>query len=212
MNAVRPEVPLEDDACRRDYRRALLSLPSAIMLPNGEFPCSLEDLSLGGARIRAEREMISGDALWLKLDKLRVFGIVRWVKEDEYGVEFEEKLPKTLVMQMQGHAVDPEEYEAVQAMLMARNWVIGDGPAARTRSMRLRDVIGPQKQFSIPEPEPAAVEDGDATGDGDEAVLIRGLRRQSHEEEGGRRWRSILLLALAAIVGATIGIGSLFFG
>jgi hypothetical protein len=203
MNAAVAETPQDDAANRRGNGRAPMSFPSAILLSEGKFPCKLEDLSLGGARITTDRKLEQGRTLWLKLDKLEVFGVVSWARNGEYGIEFEERLPKVVVMQMQGYSVDLDEYEAAQGRLAAKDWVVGDPQPTKTRLMRLLDVVSPKSREAFATciqcdlGEPCAAHCG---------------HKQYREYRRTQGLKTAFFLGLAAVLGAIIGIGSELIG
>lgn len=169
------------------------------MLPDGNFPCELEDLSLGGACIRTGHRLERGRTVWIKLDNYEAFGTVIWAKDGRYGIEFEDRLPKVVVMQMQGHAVDPEEYEAAQSRRAARSWVVGEARAPKSRLIRLLDVLGPVSRDNFA----SCVQ-----CDNGEPCLTHCGHKQYRQHRNGQRWRAGLFLGFAAAIGALIGIGS----
>lgn len=205
MNAAIAETPQDDaDAAnRRGNGRAPMSFPTAILLSEGKFPCKLEDLSLGGARISTARKLERGRTLWLKLDKLEVFGVVSWAGEGQYGIEFEERLPKVVVMQMQGFSVDLDEYEAAQGRLAARDWVVGEARPTKSRLMRLLDVVSPKGRDSFAYC---------ARCDLGEPCEAHCGHKQYREYRRAQGLKTILFLGLAAVLGAIVGIGSELIG
>ena len=180
-----------------------MSFPSSILLSEGKYPCKLEDLSLGGARVSTDYKLERGRSLWLKLDKLEVFGTVTWAKDGEYGIEFEERLPKVVVMQMQGFSVDMEEYEAAQGRLAARDWVVGSSTPTKSRLMRLLDVVSPKSRDAFA---------SCAQCDRGEPCSAHCGHKQYREYRRIQGFRTAFYLGLAAVAGAIIGIGSELLG
>ncbi len=202
MAAVQTETAQEDVACRRRYGRALLSISSSIILPDESFPCRLEDLSLDGARVSIDQQLAPGDTLWLKLDRLKAFGTVRWVAGGECGIEFKEHLPKAMILKIQGHSVKAEDYEAMEAKLAAGKWLVGDG-VSKSVSTRQPDGDEPQKRDKS-----ASRQSPDRNVTGPKS----GLLWRFDESYGSKRMRAAKYLAYAAIYGALFGVASAVFG
>jgi len=203
MSEVATEISPEDLACRRGNGRASLSFPTAIMLSNGQFPCTLEDISLGGARISTNHKLEPGRSMWLKLDEYEAFGTVAWASDGEYGIEFEDRLPKVVVMQMQGFSVNLDEYEAAQCRGAAKDWVVGEGRVTKSPLMRLLDVVSPKsrEEFS-----------SCAQCDSGFPCATHCGHKRFRSYKRAHRMRITLYLGLAAIIGALLGIGSELIG
>jgi hypothetical protein len=190
----------DEESCRREVARAILAFPGKLLLSEGTFDCVLDDLSLGGARFSCNRKIDSGREVWLKFDRFEVFGTVTWVHGRQYGVEFEQRLAKSVIIEMRSYAADYEAYEKHQGTEEAKAYVIGEGRVVRSPLMRLLDVVGPinRKEFS---------------------ACLQCARGESCSTHCGhkkfRRARikqAVLYLALGAVIGAATGIGSVFFG
>lgn len=189
-----------DESCRREAGRAILSFPGKLALSDGNFDCVLEDLSLGGACISCDREIEAGREVWLKFDRFKVFGTIAWCHDRQYGIEFEERIPKSIVLEMQGYAVNFDDYEKHQGMVAAKAHVIGEGQIVRSPLMRLLDVVGPinREKFSgCPQCER-----------GDPCSTHCGQKRFKRAQFT----RVAFYLTLAALIGAITGIGSLLLG
>lgn len=188
-----------DDSNRRNAGRALLAFPSKLALSEGNFNCVLEDISLGGARISCDRNIEFGRELWLKFDRFKVFGIIAWSYGREYGIEFEERIPKAIILEMQGYAVDLEAYEKDQGMVAAKAYVLGEGRVVRSPLMRLLDVVGPisREKFS----------ECPQCDQGDVCSTHCGQKKFKRSQ----LLRVLFYLGLAVLAGAVIGIGSLMF-
>ena len=190
----------DEESCRRGVGRAILAFPGKLMLSEGKFDCVLEDLSLGGARISCDRKIDSGREIWLKFDRFEVFGTITWVHGRQYGVEFEERVPKSIIIEMQSYAADYEAYEKRQGTDEAKAYVIGEGRVVRSPLMRLLDVVGPisRKEFS----------DCPQCDRSDPCSTHCGHKKFKR----ARIKQAVFYLALSALIGALTGIGSLFFG
>ncbi|MGD9811184.1 MAG: PilZ domain-containing protein [Sphingobium sp.] len=204
MEPEAAEIRNEAVSCPRRDGRASLSFPCRIMLSDGNFSCELKDLSLGGARIATSRRLQPGRSLWLKLDDYEAFATVMWVGEGECGIEFEDRLPKVVVMRVQGYSVDLDEYEAAQSQRAARNWVVGEeGRPPKSPLIRLLDVLGPKRRDAF-----AFCADCDSG----EPCQTHCGHKQFRRYRASYRVRAILYLALAAVAGVLIGIGSELIG
>ncbi len=177
-----------------------MSFPGKLALSDGNFDCVLEDLSLGGARVSSDRAIEQGREVWLKFDRFEVFGTITWANGGQYGIEFEERLPKSVILEMQGYAVDFDDYEEYHSKIAAKAHVIGDAPPLRSPLMRMLEVVGPidRKNF--------------------EACLEceSGIPCATHcghkKYRRAQLTRVVFYLALAALIGAAIGIGSVLLG
>lgn len=150
-----------------------------------------------------DRKLERGRTLWLKLDKLEVFGVVSWARGGEYGIEFEERLPKVVVMQMQGFSVDLDEYEAAQGRLAARDWVVGDARPTKTRLMRLLDVVSPKSRDAFA---------SCARCDAGEPCAAHCGHKQYRQYRRAQGVKTAYYFGLAALFGAIVGIGSELIG
>ncbi|OCC24766.1 hypothetical protein MB02_04650 [Croceicoccus estronivorus] len=121
------EIPssTEKMACRRWNGRARLALPAKLMLPNEEMHCMLEDLSLGGARIRIEKLPRLGASVWLRFSDYEIFGSVAWARGHLCGLTFEERIPKDIILHMRALSDHFSEYEDSQARFAAEHWASG---------------------------------------------------------------------------------------
>jgi PilZ domain len=179
--------PLELDkatSCLRGYGRADVTLQTHLETPHGRVRCRVVDLSIGGARVETDQIIEVGESLWLSLHKARVFGTVQWVRGTEIGVQFEQKLPKALVLSLKGESVDPKALEAVEAMLVAQDWVVGTR-FHRPKGQRIVEVLGARSNGAVGLDPPI--------------VSTRGT---------GIDQRALLFIFGAAVIGALIGIAS----
>lgn len=182
--------------CLRTYGRADVLLRGHIETPHGRKPCWVRDLSLGGARIETEQILASDQSIWLSLQKLKIFGAVKWVRGNLAGIQFDEKLPKTVVLNLRGEVVDAEALCELEAMLAAKNWVIGS-PADRPRSVRMMDVIGARER----RPDQQL-----ASG----AHAPESLRPERDPNGRSSSRRAAATIALSAAIGLLLGLGSIF--
>jgi hypothetical protein len=130
-----------ETACQRNLGRAEVAVDAVLQDPRGRFACTISDLSLSGARIETTRSIEPGQDLWLTIEKLRVFCTVQWQRSGAIGVCFEQKLPKVFVLGLLGETVDRDALKEAEAMLAARDWVMG-GQAPRPRNLSLADLLG----------------------------------------------------------------------
>ncbi|MGY6552877.1 MAG: PilZ domain-containing protein [Erythrobacter sp.] len=168
--------------CLRTYGRMDVALRGYLESPFGRTLCSIRDLSLGGARIETEQTLVTGQSIWLCLMKLKIFGTVKWVQGNLVGIQFEEKLPKSVVLNLRGEVVDSEALAETEAMLAAQNWVIGT-PINRPKSIRMADVLGEQAPESS-------------------------LSKKAPIDRGSNR-RAAAVIAFSAAIGLLIGLGSM---
>lgn len=201
MNAAATTGSNRSVFCQRSFGRAELALRTAVATTSGTVRCLVVDLSLGGAKIQPEYPIEADSDVWLTLGNLKVFGTVRWANGDVVGIQFDEKLPKAFILHLQGDSVDPDELEAAEALLAARDWVVGKSSDC-TKSERLAKVLG-------------RASDASATG----AIGSPSAEAQLRTRLGPSRQRSTkrlvgrapVLVALSALLGGLIGMASLLF-
>lgn len=181
--------------CLRAYGRADVVMRAYLETPNGRKPCWVRDLSLGGACIETEQILASDQSIWLSLQNLKIFGAVKWVRGNLAGIQFEEKLPKTVVLNLRGEVVDPEALSEAEAMLAAKNWVIGT-PTDRPKGVRIADVLGARDRSSD---QPLA------SG----AHAPEGLRPERAPNGRSSNRRAAAIIALSAAIGLLLGLGSI---
>lgn len=176
-----------------------MAFPAKLALSEGNFDCVLEDLSLNGARISCNRSIESGREVWLNFDRFKVFGTITWSRGREYGIKFEERIPKSIILEMQGYAGDFEAYNENQGMVAAKSYVLGEGQVVRSPLMRLLDVVGPisREEFS----------DCPQCDRGDVCSTHCGHKKFKRAQ----LVRVVVYLGLAAVIGAAAGIGSFLF-
>lgn len=141
MNTSAPAFDPANATCQRTLGRAALTLRSRLVTSSGNVICTVIDLSLGGARIEIERHLEIGETVWLTLGRVKVFGEIRWFNGRTAGIHFEKKLPKAVVLNLRGEAVNQQELAEIEAKMAARDWAEGT-PPTRTKRDRLDEIIG----------------------------------------------------------------------
>jgi hypothetical protein len=126
---------------------------------------------------------------------MKIFGNVKWVRDNLVGIQFEEKLPKSVVLDLRGEVVDPETLAEMEAMLAARNWVIGT-PMDRSKTERMADVLGRRKRRS------------DQSRDEDRQAQ-EGLALAKALVDPSSKQRAAILISLSASLGLLVGLGSI---
>lgn len=203
MGSEPTTIAVDATSCRRRVGRAAISLPCAAILVDGKVPCMIEEISLDGARIRISHPLDPGRTLWLKLDAYEVFATTIWGKKHSYGIEFDDPLPKVVLLQIQGHAVNLKHYEMALSERAAKNWVMG-GAARPSRSplIRMLDVLGPKTRHDFAPCIPCE------TG---EPCPVHCGHKQFRRYRKAYRTRAARYFTLAAIVGIIVGVASSYF-
>ena len=83
----------ETDADKQDmqlHTRYSLFVPALLGLPNGDAPCTLHNISAGGAKIRGETPPQPGTTLTLRIDAYSFAGEVVWSQGQYAGIGFHE--------------------------------------------------------------------------------------------------------------------------
>jgi hypothetical protein len=165
--------------------------------PFGRTSCCILDLSLGGARIETDQNLAVDCSVWLSVRKLQIFGTVKWVRGNSAGIQFEEKLPKSVVLNLRGEVVDPQALAEMEAKLAAHNWVVG-APSDRPKSVRIADVLGRRAK-------------------GPDQPLAGGAQARQDFRPGRApvdrtsKRRVAAVIALSAGIGLLTGLGSILF-
>jgi hypothetical protein len=195
MVTAKPSRLIKDAPCLRTYGRGDVALRGYLESPLARTPCWVRDLSLSGARIETEQNLAPDQSIWLSVRKLKIFGTVKWVRGNLAGIQFEEKLPKSIVLNLCGEVVDPEALAAMEAMLAAQNWVIGT-PTDRPRNVRIADVLGARGKRS----------DQPLAG---VAQAPEGFQPEKAPIERSSKRRAATVIALSAAIGLLLGLGSI---
>lgn len=111
---------------RRISARVRLFVPAQVMLLQGQEKCRLDDLSQSGARITLSGRMPRiGAGVVLQIKGLDAFGTVIWVKEQRFGLQFDETVPLPEVVTIRHYADNYAEQETQASQRNARNFVQG---------------------------------------------------------------------------------------
>lgn len=187
---------LSDPAnCQRSLGRATLAIPSSLATPTDVLACTVLDVSLGGARVETTRPIEVGESIWLKLGMLKAFGEIKWSRGNTAGIQFDEKLPKPLILSLRGDFVDPQDLAAVEALMAARDWVIGT-PGERSKAARTSEVLGSGEWKA---PESGASRQSLARSD------VRTASSRSRDTTHIDK-RSVRVILCSAVAGALIGV------
>ncbi len=198
MSVAQAQDPEFQASCQRSFGRAEVSIAATLEITRGRFRCTLFDLSIEGAGIETDQKIEPGQSVWLKLHKLKIFCTVQWHRPGSIGVQFEQKLPKAFVLKMLGQDVDAEAYEDAEAMLAARDWVMGS-KTVQPRTLTASDILEARNQKS----------DASSYVQGGLQWLI--LNRNGDEEARRvMKKRVFTLFTSSAVLGSLLGLGSAF--
>lgn len=189
-------LPVDDVACRRGLGRASLALRSILTTSSFRTTCVVSDLSLGGARVQTDEPLHPGESVLLKLGQYEAFGDVRWTRGKTSGIQFDKKLPKSVMMNVQGRGADALRLASAEAKIAARDWVVGE-PVERSPRERVNEVIG----YGPPRSAPATVTSVPYLNERSVVTLVR--RRP------GPGLRPLPLILCAVLIGALFGIASI---
>jgi len=111
---------------RRETSRVRLGIPAKIILLSGTFPCRVDNMSQTGARIAigAPPPQRGVDAVLL-LDRLELFGAVRWSHSQRFGIEFDQLQPLARVLALRDLADHYAAHEKAQERRMASEFIQG---------------------------------------------------------------------------------------
>ena len=77
---------------RRSAARGLAPLPAVFMTIARSAKAAVIDISCTGARLRGRDLPARGEEMELKVEEVRVFGVIAWAENDECGVAFDAPL------------------------------------------------------------------------------------------------------------------------
>lgn len=116
---------LDGPGGRRSGQRSRVHLPASLQALNTSRSVTLLDVSQDGARMTVPEPMYRGQQVWLKVGQAQVFGTVRWMRENDCGIVFDDPLNsrELALMQSKGkvmlHGLSLEERKALA------NWKAG---------------------------------------------------------------------------------------
>lgn len=112
---------------RRSASRALAPLPAIFMTIARTDTAAVIDISCTGVRLRGRDLPPRGEEMELKVEEVRVFGIVAWAEDDECGVAFEAPLMPFEVDRLRRKAGVPRLATlSVEDRLALETWLVGD--------------------------------------------------------------------------------------
>jgi hypothetical protein len=77
---------------RRAASREKMPIPAVVSTVEESRAVTLVDLSATGARLSGRGLPPKGEAMWVKVDNVRRFGVVAWSTPNECGVEFDAQI------------------------------------------------------------------------------------------------------------------------
>lgn len=112
---------------RRSASRALAPLPAIFMTIARTDTAAVIDISCTGVRLRGRDLPPRGEEMDLKVEEVRVFGIVAWAEDDECGVAFEAPLMPFEVDRLRRKAGVPRLAAlSIEDRLALETWLVGD--------------------------------------------------------------------------------------
>lgn len=112
---------------RRSASRALAPLPAVFMTIARTDTAAVIDISCTGVRLRGRDLPPRGEEMDLKVEEVRVFGIVAWAEDDECGVAFEAPLMPFEVDRLRRKAGVPRLAAlSIEDRLALETWLVGD--------------------------------------------------------------------------------------
>ena len=112
---------------RRRASGALAPLPAIFMTIARTDTAAVIDISCTGVRLRGRDLPPRGEEMELKVEEVRVFGIVAWAEDDECGVAFEAPLMPFEVDRLRRKAGVPRLAAlSVEDRLALETWLVGD--------------------------------------------------------------------------------------
>lgn len=121
-----PPQPHVYPAGRRQAARVRLGIPATVILLGGTYACRLDDLSQTGARVAMTAPLPApgADAV-LTVNRMEMFGTVRWARSQRFGIQFDERLPLERVVAIRHFSDDYAAWAEEQQRRAAREYVQG---------------------------------------------------------------------------------------
>lgn len=109
---------------KRSSGRVRLGIGARLETVAGTYPCTVRDVSSGGAHICGPR-LRSGQSVILTIEGREIFGDVVWVREASAGVLFQPPVEHEFVVALRHNAPVILTRAAQENEDFARNWVAG---------------------------------------------------------------------------------------
>ena len=111
---------------RRSAARGLAPLPAVFMTIARSAKAAVIDISCTGARLRGRDLPARGEEMELKVEEVRVFGVIAWAENDECGVAFDAPLMPFEVDRLRRKAGVPRLAAlSVEDRLVLESWLVG---------------------------------------------------------------------------------------
>ena len=110
---------------RRGASRLRLALPARLVTTCASVPCTLQDLSRTGARVRLAKPLCVGEACFLQFFDNKVFVVVVRQQSETNGLEFDCPISEEDVIQVRAYAENIDAVERRSVRSDARKWVSG---------------------------------------------------------------------------------------
>ena len=111
---------------RRGAARRLAPLPAVFMTIGRSAKAGVIDISCTGIRLRGRDLPPRGEEMELKVEEVRVFGIVAWVEDNECGVAFDAPLMPFEVDRLRRKAGVPRLAAlSMEDRLALESWLVG---------------------------------------------------------------------------------------
>ena len=115
MTAPLPNAP-EMQIGRRAQARARVHLPVTLLTPNQPIPAMLENISVGGARVRLNEMPRQGSTAFLLFAGLEIFCSVVWSRNSRCGLAFEDTVDDATLIAIRRYSDQYVEEVRAQAM------------------------------------------------------------------------------------------------
>ena len=83
---------LDGPGGRRSDERSTVRLAASLQALNCSRSVTLLDVSRAGAKMSMPEPMYRGQQVWLKVGQAQIFGTVRWLRDKDCGIIFDEPL------------------------------------------------------------------------------------------------------------------------
>ena len=121
---------LDGPGGRRGGERSPVHLAASLHALNTSRAVTLLDVSRDGAKMTIPEPMYRGQEVWLKVGQTQIFGTVRWVRDTDCGIVFDEQLNsrELALLQARGKVVMARGLSLEERRALA-SWKAGLSPA-----------------------------------------------------------------------------------
>jgi hypothetical protein len=110
---------------KRSFTRLRLNVPATLVLPHGRHACTIDNVSVSGARVRCDVPLRVGNSLELRFDRHCMFATVSWTRGIQAGLAFSDYLDQDAMRRLLWIVENRNDWDAQREANGARSWSSG---------------------------------------------------------------------------------------